>query len=353
MEVRHARRFRLATALAAVAVTACAAPPPHDARATDLVGSDVAPAAGQQAPQAPASQAARASSVWYRADGPAVGGCPLFPADNPWNTRVDTLPLNPRSADWVANIGATGRVHPDFGTFWQGAPIGIPFTTVGAGQLKVPVTFDYADESDPGPYPIPANAPIEGGAASSGDRHVIVVDTSDCKLYEMWSSYPVGGGTSWTAGSGAVFDLTSNALRPAGWTSADAAGLPVLPGLVRYDEVQAGAINHALRFTVQRSQRGYIAPATHFASSSPDPTRPPMGARFRLKSSYDCSAMSSEAKVVCTALKRYGMIVADNGSNWYISGEHDPRWNDDALSDLGAIPGSAFEAVQTGAITTG
>jgi len=294
-----------------------------------------------------------ASSVWYRADDAAIAGCPIFPADNPWNSRVDSLPVNARSADWVASIGATGRVHPDFGTFWDGAPIGIPFTTVGAGQPKVPVSFDYADESDPGPYPIPANAPIEGGAASSGDRHVIVLDSSTCRLYEMWSSYPMSGGASWTAGSGAVFDLTSNALRPAGWTSADAAGLPVLPGLVRYDEVQAGAIHHALRFTVQRSQRGYIAPATHFASSSSDPTRPPMGARFRLKASYDCSAMSSEAKVVCAALKQYGMIVADNGSNWYISGEHDPRWNDDALSDLGAIPGSAFEAVQTGAITTG
>ena len=350
MEDRHARRLGLAAVLAALSVTACAAPPPHDASAIDLVDPAAAPPA---APQAAGQPIAMASSVWYRADDAAVAGCPIFPADNPWNSRVDSLPVNARSADWVASIGATGRVHPDFGTFWDGAPIGIPFTTVGAGQPKVPVSFDYADESDPGPYPIPANAPIEGGAASSGDRHVIVLDSSTCRLYEMWSSYPMSGGASWTAGSGAVFDLTSNALRPAGWTSADAAGLPVLPGLVRYDEVQAGAIHHALRFTVQRSQRGYIAPATHFASSSSDPTRPPMGARFRLKASYDCSAMSSEAKVVCAALKQYGMIVADNGSNWYISGEHDPRWNDDALSDLGAIPGSAFEAVQTGAITTG
>lgn len=277
----------------------------------------------------------------------------MFPSDNPWNTRIDTLPVHAQSQAWVTSIGAGGRVHPDFGTFWEGAPIGIPFTTVGAGQPRVPVTFDYADESDPGPYPIPPDAPIEGGAASSGDRHVIVVDTSTCILYETWSSYPVGGGTSWEAGSGAIFDLSSNALRPDGWTSADAAGLPVLAGLVRYDEVQAGVINHALRFTVSRSQRGYIAPATHFASSSTDATWPPMGARFRLKASFDCSPMSSEAEVVCVALKQYGMIVADNGSNWYVSGEHDPRWDDDALSDLGDIPGSAFEVVQTGPITTG
>jgi len=264
-------------------------------------------------PQAAVPQVVRSSSVWYSADGPAVGGCPIFPADNPWNIRVDSVPVNARSADWGSSIGATGRAHPDFGTFWQGEPIGIPFTTVGAGQPKVPVSFDYADESDPGPYPIPTNAPIEGGAASSGDRHVIVLDTSECRLYEMWSSYPQGGGASW----------------------------------------QAGSINHALRFTVSRTQRGYIAPATHFASSSSDPTRPPMGARFRLKASYSCSSLSSEAAVFCTALKQYGMILADNGSNWYISGEHDVRWDDDALSDLGDVPGSAFEAVQTGAITTG
>ncbi|WP_291379375.1 hypothetical protein [Demequina sp.] len=329
--------------LAALVGTACAAPPPHEQ----------APGSVHLAPSSFPSQVARASSVWYEAGGPAVGGCQLFPADNPWNTRVDSLPVHARSADWVASIGASGHVHPDFGTFWLGDPIGIPFTTVGAGQTKVPVSFDYADESDPGPYPIPTNAPIEGGASSSGDRHVIVVDTSDCTLYEMWSAYPVGGGAAWEAGSGAVFDLSSNALRPAGWTSADAAGLPVLAGLVRYDEVQAGVIPHALRFTVSRSQRGYIAPATHFASSSTDQTRPPMGARFRLKASYDCSSMSTEAGVVCTALKEFGMIVADNGSNWYISGEHDARWDDDALGDLKAIPGSAFEAVQTGPITTG
>ncbi len=304
-------------------------------------------------PAAFPTQVEFASSVVYSAAGPTVGGCSIFPADNPWNTKVDTLPVHAKSSAWVTSIGSTRRVHPDFGTFWEGAPIGIPFTTVGAGQARVPIAFDYDDESDPGPYPIPRSAPIEGGASSSGDRHVIVVDTSTCTLYEMWSAYPVGGGASWNAGSGAVFDLTSNALRPAGWTSADAAGLPVLAGLVRYDEVQAGVINHALRFTVSRSQRGYIAPATHFASASTDANRPPMGARFRLKSSYDCSAMSREAKVVCTALKQYGMIVADNGSDWYVSGQHDPRWDDDALSDLGAIPGSAFEAVQTGPITTG
>lgn len=295
----------------------------------------------------------RASSIYYTAGGPSVGGCQVLPSDNPWNTRVDALAVHPKSAAWVATIGTSARVHPDFGTFWEDAPIGIPFTTVAAGQARVPITFDYADESDPGPYPIPPNAPIEGGASADGDRHVLVVDTASCTLYELYAAYPQGGGTSWTAGSGAVWDLSSNALRPDGWTSADAAGLPILPGLVRYDEVQAGRIEHAIRFTASQTQRGYIAPATHFASSSTDVNRPPMGARLRLKASYDCTWMSHDARVICVALKEYGMLLADNGSNWYISGAHDPRWDDDALGDLKQIPGSSFEAVQTGAITTG
>jgi hypothetical protein len=296
---------------------------------------------------------AKASSIFYDANGPSVGGCPLFPADNAWNVRVDGLPAHARSAAWVSTVGTAGRVHPDFGTFWAGAPIGIPFTTVGAGQASVPVIFDYADESDPGPYPIPPDAPIEGGSSAGGDRHVLVVETDSCTLYELYAAYPHGGGSSWTAGSGAVWDLASNSQRPAGWTSADAAGLPILPGLVRYDEVQAGRIEHAIRFTAAQTQRGYIAPASHFASSSSDPNRPPMGARFRLKGSYDCSWMSDDARVVCVALQEYGMLLADNGSNWYISGAHDPRWDDDALGDLKQIPGSAFDAVQTGPVTTG
>jgi hypothetical protein len=272
----------------------------------------------------------------------------VFPADNPWNTDVTAAPVHANAANFLASIGTAGHLHPDFGTFWDGSPIGIPFVHVGSGQAKVPVSFDYADESDPGPYPIPDDAPIEGGASSTGDRHVIVVDDAACKLYETWDSHKVTGG--WHAGSGAVFDLRSNALRPDYWTSADAAGLPIYPGLVRYDEVQAGVINHALRFTVAATQRGFVHPATHFASSSTNANLPPMGLRLRMKASYSCTALSSEAQVVCAALKRYGMIVADIGSNWYISGQHDPRWNDDALGDLKTIPGSAFDVVNTGPI---
>jgi hypothetical protein len=279
---------------------------------------------------------------------PASAGCSVFPADNPWNTDISNLPIHPNSANFVSAIGVDGHLHPDFGTFYDGGPIGIPFTTVGAGQPKVPVSFDYADESDPGPYPIPPDAPIEGGPQSDGDRHVLVVDTSACRLYELYDAHQQGNG--WHAGSGAVFDLRSNALRPDYWTSADAAGLPIYAGLVRYAEVQAGAINHALRFTVSRTQRGFIHPATHYASSATDPNLPPMGLRLRMKASYSCAALSREAQVVCAALKRFGMIVADNGSNWFISGEHNPAWNDDALGDIKRIPGSAFDVVNTGAV---
>ena len=280
---------------------------------------------------------------------PSTGPCPVFPADNPWNKDISAAPVHWNSANYVSSIGATTRLHPDFGTFWDGGPIGIPFVHVGSTQPKVPVSFLYADESDPGPYPIPPNAPIEGGASSTGDRHVIVVDDAACKLYEMFDAHK-NADNSWRAGSGAVFDLRSNALRPDYWTSADAAGLPIYAGLVGYDEVQAGAINHALRFTVSATQRGFIHPATHFASSSTNANLPPMGLRLRMKPGYSCAALSREVQVICTALKRYGMFVADNGSNWFISGQHDPRWNDDALGDLKTIPGSAFEALATGPI---
>ena len=272
----------------------------------------------------------------------AIDGCPLFPADNVWNARVDTLPVDPHSNDYIATIGAATGLHPDFGADWNGGPFGIPYTTVPGTQPPVAVTFDYADESDPGPYPIPPNAPVEGGS----DRHVLVVDRDRCKLYELWNAWPQAGG-SWHAGSGAVFDLTSNALRPEMWTSADAAGLPILPGLVRYDEVAVGAIHHALRFTAQNTQRAYVWPARHYASYSTDPVRPPMGQRFRLKASFTIPAnFSPEAKVIVTALKTYGMFLADNGSNWYISGVPDSRWNDDRLvNELRQIKGSDFEAV--------
>jgi hypothetical protein len=280
-----------------------------------------------------------------------TGRCPTFPADNWWNTDLSAYPVHSRSAAWVSSIGSGTKLHPDFGTFWDGGPIGIPYVHVGAGQPKVPVSFDYDDESEPGPYPIPRNAPIEGGPNADRDRHVLVVDDAACKLYELYAAYPQNGGSSWVAGSGAIFDLRSNALRPDDWTSADAAGLPIYPGLVRYDEVvQEGVVDHALRFTISRTQAGYIHPATHEASDDTNPNLPPMGARFRMKASYSCAAYSAEVKVICAALKKYGMFVADNGSNWYVSGAHDPRWDDDALGDLKHIPGSAFEAVDTGPV---
>jgi hypothetical protein len=283
---------------------------------------------------------------------PAQAGepaCSILPANNPWNTDVSAYPTATNSDTYVNNIGRWEQLHPDFGTVWNGAPIGIPYVIVGGSQPKVPVSFDYADESDPGPYPIPPTAPIEGGPSSGGDRHVLVIDDDDCVLYETFYSWPQNGGASWDAGSGAVWDLNSNGLRPDYWTSADAAGLPIFPGLVRYEEVvEQGVIDHALRFTVNNSQRAFIHPATHFASSSTDPARPPMGLRLRMKASYDCSWASSEIQVVCTALKKYGMFVADNGSDWYISGAPDPRWNDDALGDIKSVPGDAFEVVNTG-----
>jgi hypothetical protein len=278
--------------------------------------------------------------------GPSLGGCPLQPTDNIWNTRIDTLPASPLSASYVASIGSGTGLHPDFGTVWNGAPNGIPFVIVPPGQPRVPVSFTYADESDPGPYPIPANAPIEGGSASSGDRHVLVVDSGACKLYELYSAYPNADG-SWSAGSGAVFPLTSDALRPAGWTSADAAGLPILPGLIRYDEVAAGRIAHALRFTAAITQKAYVWPARHVASSNTSTAVPPMGTRVRLKASVDISHYSPANQVILQALKTYGMLLADNGSNWYLSGAPDARWNDSDLALLHQVVGGNLEVVDT------
>ncbi len=282
--------------------------------------------------------------------------CAVFPANNPWNTDISTYPLHPSSDAIVDRIGRDDLLHPDWGTVWDGKPIGIPYVIVGAGQPKVPVSFYYGPESDPGPYPIPNNVPVEGQpvgqpntAGFGGDRHVIVVDESDCTLYETFDSKPVNGGQSWTADSGAIFDLDSNALRPDTWTSADAAGLPIYPGLVRYSEVmEVGVIDHALRFTVEDTRAAFIHPATHEASDLTGADLPPMGMRFRMKSSYNCNWASTEIQIVCTALKKYGMFVADNGSDWYISGAPDPRWDDDRLGDLKSIPGDAFEVVYTG-----
>jgi hypothetical protein len=284
---------------------------------------------------------------------PVLAGCPVFPADNIWNARVDELPVHPRSADYVNSIGPTGSLHPDFGTFYQGAPIGIPFVVVPADQPRVPVVFGpdgFPEESDAGPMPIPANAPVEGGAGATGDRHVLVLRSGECKLYELYRAFPQAGG-AWQADSSAVFDLRAHTLRPAGWTSADAAGLPILPGLVRYDEVKSGEIRHALRFTVARTQRAYVWPARHFASSSTDVTRPPMGMRFRLKRSVDISRFPADVQVIFTAFKRYGLVLADNGSNWYVSGAHDTRWNDAML--VGAfrqLKGADFEAVDASSL---
>lgn len=271
----------------------------------------------------------------------------VFPPDNPWNVEVTRLPVHPNSAAYVASIGAATTLHPDFGTTYAGVPWGIPYAVVPASQTPVRITYDaYGGESDPGPFPIPTDAQIEGGPSATGDRHVIVIDRDRRKLYELFAAYPQSDG-SWVAASGAVFDLTSNAVRPAGWTSADAAGLPVFAGLVRYDEVAAGAIRHALRFTVVRSQRAYLYPARHYASSSTDASLPPMGLRVRLKASVDATAFSGQPRVIVECLKRYGMLLADNGGNWFVTGAPDPRWDDDAIDTLKRLRGSDFEAVDT------
>ncbi|MCB1032699.1 MAG: hypothetical protein KDD47_02565 [Acidobacteria bacterium] len=273
---------------------------------------------------------------------PQVAGCDVFPTGNIWNTTVDHLPAHPQSDLWVQTIGAGAGVHPDFGTVFMGGIIGFPFVDVQGSQPLVPITFDEPDESDPGPYPIPPDVPIEGGS----DHHVLVVDRDACVLYELFDAATSNGGASWTAFSGAVFDLGSHQLRPDTWTSADAAGLPILPGLVRYDEVVTeGEIRHAIRFTAPQTRNEYVWPARHQASALSGPQFPPMGARFRLRGDFDASGLSAEAQVVVRALKRYGMMLADNGSSWFISGEHDLRWDDDALADLHQIHGSDFLAV--------
>jgi hypothetical protein len=277
----------------------------------------------------------------------------MFPADNAWNMDISADPVDPASQTLISSCGAGAAVHPDFGTIFNGAPNGIPYVVVHGLQAKVSVQFQYADESDPGPYPIPPTAPIEGGANGTGDRHVLVVDADNWKLYELFDAHPVNGGSSWTAGSGAVFDLNSNAVRPAGWTSADAAGLPILPGLVRYDEVaEQQEIRHALRFTCPVTRRAYLAPARHFASSRTEATLPPMGMRVRLKSSVDISKFSTRNQVILSALKKYGMLLADNGSAFFISGAPDARWNDDELSALKVLHGSDFEVVKMGTLVT-
>jgi hypothetical protein len=279
---------------------------------------------------------------------PGARGCPVFPQNNHWNLRVDRLPVRPNSDAIVRSIGVDETMHADFGSgLYNGGPIGIPLTIVGKGRRRVPVSFDYASESDRGPYPLPPNARVEGGRDADGDRHVIVVDRSRCRLYELFAAYPQDGGARWTAGSGATWNLRSNHLRPRSWTSADAAGLPILPGLARYDEVKRGRIDHALRFTASRTRRAFVYPARHFASDLTDPNLPAMGQRLRLKGGYDISRFPRQTRIVLRALKRYGMILADNGAPWFVSGAPHPGWDNDDLHSLHRVPGSAFEVVDT------
>jgi hypothetical protein len=279
-----------------------------------------------------------------------LGGRRVFPADNPWNRDISAEPVDPNSDALIRSIGLEKNLHPDFGTVYQGHPSGIPYTVVSGNQPKVPVRFQYPAESDPGLYPIPDDAPIEGGPQSKGDRHVVVIDRDQWKLYELYDAHREGRG--WRAGSGAIFDLDSNNLRPASWTSADAAGLPIFPGLVRYDEAVAGEIRHALRFTCRITRRAYVHPARHFASSKTAPNLPPMGMRVRLKSSCAIDKFPPAVRAILMSLKRYGMLLADNGGDWFLSGAPDPRWNDEELATLKRIKGHDLEVVRMTRIVT-
>lgn len=272
--------------------------------------------------------------------------CPVFPRDNYWHARVDDLPIDARSAEWLRVMDRSATLHPDFGPSYgeQPVPYGIPVTVVDGGP-RVRVTFDYADESDRVRYPLSRTTRIEGGWNAEGDRHAIVVDARTCRLYETWNTRLRAG--RWTAGSGAVWDLRSNRLRPDGWTSADAAGLPILPGLLRYDEVRAGHVDHAIRFTTPVTQRAYLWPARHQAGAIDDPRFPPMGARFRLDADFAVTSFSPQARVVLRAMQEYGLVLADNGSAWYFQGTADRRWPAALIEELKRIPASAFEAVDT------
>jgi hypothetical protein len=280
---------------------------------------------------------------------PGAPHCPVFPPNSAWNQRVDGLPVATDSAQLIASIGLGAHVHADFGSGkWDGGPIGIPFDVVSRRTHRSHVSFLYADESDHVRYPIPPHVHIEGGRHASGDRHAILVDKSSCRLYELFDLRHTSRG--WTAGSGATWNLRSNHLRRAGWTSADAAGLPIFPGLARWDEVARGVIDHALRFTAPRTRRAYVYPARHFASSSNDQSLPPMGLRVRLKASVDISRFPRQARIVLRALQRYGMILADNGSPWYVSGAPNSHWNNDALHTVDNLTGADFEVVDTSSL---
>ncbi|NUP98441.1 MAG: hypothetical protein HUU35_01165 [Armatimonadetes bacterium] len=278
--------------------------------------------------------------------GASFHGLRVFPDSSPWNQDISAAAVDPNSAALIASIGLDRNLHPDFGAPWEGRPIGIPYVVVDGRQGKVPVRFEYADESDPGPYPIPDNPPIEGGPGADGDRHILVIDRDAWLLYELFAARRDQRG--WTAGSGAIFDLSTYSLRPTYWTSADAAGLPIFPGLVRYDEaVEQGEIRHALRFTARRTRRAFVPPARHWASRSEDPNLPPMGMRVRLKSTYAIPAnCPAEVRAVLTALQRYGMFLADNGSDWFISGAPDSRWDNERLAWLKRVKGRDLEVVR-------
>jgi hypothetical protein len=279
---------------------------------------------------------------------PQAPRCPILPASNHFNRRVDRLPVAADSATLIGSIGLDATAKADFGSgTYDGGPIGIPYRVVRGSQKRVPVTFEYADESDGSRYPIPRDAPIEGGPDADGDRHVLLVDRDRCRLYELYDAHPLDGGARWRAGSGAIFDLRSNRLRPAGWTSADAAGLPILPGLARFGEVAKGSIDHALRFTARRTRRAYVYPARHFASDSTDRALPPMGLRVRLKRAASIAGLGPQARIVARALQRYGALLADNGSPWFFSGAPDRRWDNDDLQTLRRLQGSDFEVVDT------
>jgi len=310
-------------------------------------------AAGQAATPAADSTPQAAINVDVGLNG-SLHGRQVFTADDAWNMDISKEPCDPNSDALIASIGLDRRLHPDFGASYNGKPFGIPYVVVTGQQRRVPVSFDYADQSDPGPYPIPSDAPIEGGAASDGDRHVIVIDRDNWMLYELFGATPDPTGGRWRAGSGAVFDLSRGSVqRRPGWTSADAAGLPVFAGLVRYDEaVERGKILHALRFTVQHTRRAFVSPATHWASRSNDENLPPMGMRVRLKADFDISTFPPTARVILQALKTYGMIVADNGGSWFISGTPDTRWNDEDVNMLKTVTGANFEVVRMGQIFT-
>jgi hypothetical protein len=281
---------------------------------------------------------------------PAVGPCPAFPAGNVWNTDISSLPVHPSSAAWLGNMGGASRLlHPDFGPSGGSVPYGIPFNIVDASHPKINLTFQSSDESDRVPYPFGSDTSIEGGPEATGDRHAIMIDQSTCTLFELYNAYYNGPSNS-TAGSGATWNLAANALRPAGWTSADAAGLPIFPGLLRLEEVQAGRVQHAIRFTAQQTDSSFVWPARHQAGSASNPSLPPMGARFRLRAGFPISRFSAPTQVVLTAMQRYGMILADNGSNWHLQGAAESGWSDTMISELKTIPAGEFDAVDASSL---